>query len=155
MIAKHTVQCVNKVAGYLNSLAEDKARSALAKCCGAQRWVDELLAARPFTSDAALLAHAERAWWALGREDWLEAFQDHPRIGERTAEEWSRREQAGVDTAAAATRAARAPPASPSRWHCRRATAGPSSQPPRPTPAAGFLTCAGSRFARRPPALTV
>ena len=106
MIAKHTVQCVNKVAAYLNGLAEDKARSALAKCCGAQRWVDELLAARPFTSDAALLAHAERAWWALGREDWLEAFQGHPRIGERTAEEWSRREQAGVDTAAAATRAA-------------------------------------------------
>src|SRR5437879_2915594 len=110
MIAKHTVQCVNKVAAYLNGLAEDKARSALAKCCGAQRWVDELLAARPFTSDAARdagrRAPAGRAWWAVGREGWRGAFQGHPRIGERTAEEWSRREQAGVDTAAAATRAA-------------------------------------------------
>src|SRR2546426_12471767 len=107
MIAKHTVQCVNKVAAYLNSLAEDKARSALAKCCGAQRWVDELLAARPFTSDAALLAHAARAWWALARGDWLEAFQAHPRIGERTAAAGSRREQPGGGTARAGTGAAR------------------------------------------------
>src|SRR3989449_8276108 len=65
-----------------------------------------MLAARPFASDAVLLAHAARVWWALGREDWLEAFARHPRIGERTAEQWSRREQAGVDTAPAATRAA-------------------------------------------------
>src|SRR2546427_12712306 len=106
MIAEHTLQCVNKVAAYLNGLADDTARSALAKCCSARRWVEQLLAARPFTSDAALLAHAERAWWALGRGDWLEAFQDHPRIRERTAEERSRPEQAGLDTAAAATRAA-------------------------------------------------
>jgi len=106
VIAEHTLQCVNRVAAYLNGLPEDKARAALAKCCGARRWVDELLAARPFPSDAALLAQAARVWWALGREDWLEAFQGHPRIGERTAEEWSRREQAGVDAAGAATRAA-------------------------------------------------
>ncbi|OLC37758.1 MAG: OHCU decarboxylase [Candidatus Rokubacteria bacterium 13_1_40CM_4_69_5] len=97
---------MNKVAAYLNGLADDTARSALAKCCSARRWVEQLLAARPFSSDAALLAHAERVWWALGQEDWVEAFQGHPRIGERTAEEWSRREQAGVDTAGAATRAA-------------------------------------------------
>ena len=65
-----------------------------------------MLAARPFGSDAALHAAAERVWWALGREDWREAFAGHPRIGDATAEEWSRREQAGVDLATAATRAA-------------------------------------------------
>src|SRR2546430_2114183 len=106
MIAKHTVQCVNKVAACLNGLAEDKARSALAKCCGAQRWVDGSAAAGRFTGAAGLRARAERAWWAWGREDGREAFRGPPRMGERTAEEWSRREQAGVDTAAAATRAA-------------------------------------------------
>src|SRR5256886_15376295 len=68
-----------------------------------------MLLARPFAHDAALFEAAERGWWALGREDWLEAFRKHPRIGGRTAEQWSRREQAGLDTAGAAARAAPAP----------------------------------------------
>ena len=95
-----------RVADCLNGLPDDAARAALAKCCGARRWVEQMLLARPFAHDAALFEAAERGWWALGREDWLEAFRKHPRIGERTAEQWSRREQAGMDTAAAATRAA-------------------------------------------------
>lgn len=65
-----------------------------------------MLAARPFTSDTALLHSAEHAWWGLEPRDWLEAFAQHPRIGERSADAWSRREQAGVDGATAATRAA-------------------------------------------------
>jgi OHCU decarboxylase len=93
------------VAEHLNGLSEDAARAALTRCCGARRWVEQMLAARPFGSDAALVASAERVWWGLGREDWLEAFARHPRIGERAAEEWSRREQAGVDGTTAAIRA--------------------------------------------------
>jgi len=94
------------IAKYLNGLPADAARAALAKCCGARRWVERMLAARPFGSDAGLLEAAERVWWALGREDWLEAFAAHPRIGEPTGEARERREQAGVDGATAATRAA-------------------------------------------------
>jgi OHCU decarboxylase len=93
-----------RLAQIVNSLPEDAARAALTRCCGARRWVEQMLAARPFGSDAALVASAERVWWGLGREDWLEAFARHPRIGERAAEEWSRREQAGVDGAPAAIR---------------------------------------------------
>ncbi|HEU5261917.1 MAG TPA: 2-oxo-4-hydroxy-4-carboxy-5-ureidoimidazoline decarboxylase [Gemmatimonadales bacterium] len=93
-----------RLAELLNALPDDDARAALARCCGAVRWVAAMLAARPFKSDAALLEAAERAWWGLGREDWLEAFAQHPRIGGRTTDQWSRREQAGVDTATAATR---------------------------------------------------
>ena len=94
------------VAEYLNSLPADAARAALARCCGAVRWVAAMLADRPFKSDTALLETAERAWWGLGREDWLQAFARHPRIGARTADQWSRGEQAGVDAATAATRTA-------------------------------------------------
>jgi 2-oxo-4-hydroxy-4-carboxy-5-ureidoimidazoline decarboxylase len=94
------------IAAYLNSLETPAAHAALLSCCGSRRWVEQLLAARPFGSDAALHAAAERAWWALGGEDWREAFARHPRIGEAAADEWSRREQAGVDLATAATRAA-------------------------------------------------
>jgi OHCU decarboxylase len=95
-----------RLAGHLNALSDEPARAALARCCGARRWVDAMLAARPFGSDAELLATAERAWWDLGRADWLEAFADHSRIGERAKTDWARREQAGVDGAEEATRAA-------------------------------------------------
>ncbi len=95
-----------KAAAYLDGLSEDAARAVLARCCSARRWVEEMLAARPFASDAELLESAGRIWWALGREDWLEAFAGHPRIGARTTDRGARREQAGVDGATAATRAA-------------------------------------------------
>ena len=95
-------------ADYLNSLPAVAARSALGRCCNARRWVDAMLAARPFASDAELLATAERVWWGLGRADWLEAFAAHPRIGGRVGAgmDWARREQAGANGAAQATLAA-------------------------------------------------
>lgn len=95
------------VASYLNSLSVAAARAALARCCGAARWVDGMLAARPYASDTAVFDAAERVWWGLARLDWLEAFARHPRIGERVrADAWAEREQAGMEGAAAATRAA-------------------------------------------------
>ena len=95
-------------AAYLNSLSAAAARAALGRCCGARHWVDAMLAARPFPSDAELLATAERVWWKLGRADWLEAFAAHPRIGDRgeATTDWARSEQAGADGAAEATLAA-------------------------------------------------
>jgi len=95
-------------AAYLNSLSIAAARAALGRCCGARHWVDAMLAARPFASDAELLATAERVWWQLGRADWLEAFAAHPRIGDRgeTTTDWARSEQAGADGAAETTLAA-------------------------------------------------
>jgi len=92
-------------AAYLNSLPVAAARAALGRCCGARHWVDAMLAARPFASDAELLATAERVWWRLGRADWLEAFAAHPRIGDpqKAMTDWARREQAGADGAAVAT----------------------------------------------------
>src|SRR6266446_7124416 len=99
-----------RLAGYLNALPDGRARAALQRCCGAPHWVDAMLAARPFASDAELLAAAERVWWGLGRADWLEAFAAHPRIGDRGSggalTDWARREQAGADGAARATLAA-------------------------------------------------
>ncbi|HYR98504.1 MAG TPA: 2-oxo-4-hydroxy-4-carboxy-5-ureidoimidazoline decarboxylase [Gemmatimonadales bacterium] len=95
-------------AAYLNSLPVAAARSALGRCCGARQWMDAMLAARPFASDAELLATAERLWWGLGRADWLEAFAAHPRIGARVGAgmDWARREQAGAAGAAEGTLAA-------------------------------------------------
>jgi 2-oxo-4-hydroxy-4-carboxy-5-ureidoimidazoline decarboxylase len=89
----------------LNALAPEAAREALRSCCGAARWVDAMLALRPFASSDALYAAADRIWRGLDRADVLEAFAHHPRIGDRgggdsaraataTSQAWSAEEQA-------------------------------------------------------------
>jgi 2-oxo-4-hydroxy-4-carboxy-5-ureidoimidazoline decarboxylase len=58
-------------------------RDLLARCCAARAWIDAMLeavAAAP--ADTRLAALAERAFDAMTREDWLEAFGGHPRIGD-------------------------------------------------------------------------
>jgi 2-oxo-4-hydroxy-4-carboxy-5-ureidoimidazoline decarboxylase len=83
------------------------ARARLAACCGSRRWIERMLARRPFRGHEALLDAAREEWWALGPEDWREAFAHHPRIGDRqtlrtrfaATGHLSEREQAGVDAA--------------------------------------------------------
>lgn len=95
----------------LNRLPEPEAYAALERCCGSARWVRAMLAARPFADPAALHAAAERAAEALGREDWLEAFAHHPRIGDveslrarfAATAAWAGAEQAGAAAASDAT----------------------------------------------------
>lgn len=102
------------LARHLNALPAVDARAELLRCCGSSRWADAMVAARPFGSDADVLAAAERTWWALDRTDWLEAFVAHPRIGDRTAASardgatraWSRQEQARAATDDPVVRAA-------------------------------------------------
>jgi 2-oxo-4-hydroxy-4-carboxy-5-ureidoimidazoline decarboxylase len=65
----------------LNQLPEPEARQALQRCCGASRWVDGMLVARPFASPGALLSRAEAVWSRLKAPDFLEAFAHHPEIG--------------------------------------------------------------------------
>jgi OHCU decarboxylase len=90
----------------LNGLSPDEARAALKRCCGSTRWVEAMMARRPFASMAALREEADDAWWSLGREDFLEAFAAHPRIGVRTTgDAWAREEQSSVGTAGAELRA--------------------------------------------------
>jgi 2-oxo-4-hydroxy-4-carboxy-5-ureidoimidazoline decarboxylase len=91
----------------LDALAPEAARAALRRCCGSSRWVEAMIAARPFGAESALRTAAARAFAPLEREDWLEAFAHHPRIGDRAALEarfastrsWSAAEQAAVGSA--------------------------------------------------------
>jgi OHCU decarboxylase len=92
-----------------NALPRERAAAELLKCCGSTRWAREMSAQRPFQDASALLAAADRVWRGLGREDWLEAFASHPKIGEaraarETGEEarrWSEQEQTGARAAPA------------------------------------------------------
>jgi 2-oxo-4-hydroxy-4-carboxy-5-ureidoimidazoline decarboxylase len=60
-----------------------QARAALRSCCGSSRWVDRMMARRPFHSREAVLGAAREEWFALSPEDWREAFSHHPKIGDR------------------------------------------------------------------------
>ncbi|HEV7842539.1 MAG TPA: 2-oxo-4-hydroxy-4-carboxy-5-ureidoimidazoline decarboxylase [Pyrinomonadaceae bacterium] len=91
----------------LNAHSESEAEAELLKCCGSTLWARRMAGARPFDSLEGLLATAGSVWWALDREDWLEAFSRHPKIGERESEraqapeakQWSEQEQAGTESA--------------------------------------------------------
>ena len=96
---------------WLNSLPAAEAEKELLQCCGSRRWAQQMTEARPFTSLDALLASANDIWSSLDRNDWLEAFCSHPKIGEKKAAEpvstqahqWSGQEQAAVATASEET----------------------------------------------------
>jgi OHCU decarboxylase len=83
----------------LDAAPVDEARELLTRCCGSRRWVEGMLARRPFGSPRALGAAAEEVWAALDRDDYLEAFAQHPRIGASEGSRWSRQEQARVEEA--------------------------------------------------------
>lgn len=98
--------------GHLNALPEHEARQRLTRCCGATRWVEAMLHARPFASPSALLSEADAAWQSLGASDYLEAFAHHPEIGADLGElrakfantaELSLGEQAGAASASEKT----------------------------------------------------
>jgi OHCU decarboxylase len=97
--------------GKLNRLSMDEARAALLACCGSTRWASEMAALRPFWDVGQLLNIGGRVWRELPKEDWLEAFRAHPKIGEKKAEKdtgaesraWSEGEQSRTRAAPAET----------------------------------------------------
>ena len=97
-----------------DALPDHEAAQLLESCCGSHAWVQGMLARRPFGTLGRVLDVADEVWWSLGPADWQEAFDHHPRIGERssaatqtdTARAWSAGEQLGASAASADTRQA-------------------------------------------------
>lgn len=81
---------------WLNGLDPAACADALRRCCGSEAWVDAMVAARPFASRMALVDRSDSIWTSLPRQDWLQAFAAHPRIGGRATHGWAAREQAGA-----------------------------------------------------------
>ncbi|MGZ0149532.1 2-oxo-4-hydroxy-4-carboxy-5-ureidoimidazoline decarboxylase [Kribbella sp. WER1] len=84
-----------------NSTPTDRLRPALMACCDVPRWVDAILAKRPYGDLAALTAVADQVLREFADDEVDRALQAHPRIGDRprgasTEAAWSRSEQSGV-----------------------------------------------------------
>lgn len=96
---------------WLNGLSDEGAADVFRSCCSSDRWVDGMVEGLPYDDEAELHATADAVWSDLGRQDFLEAFAGHPRIGERKKADaateqsasWSEGEQAGTASAASET----------------------------------------------------
>jgi 2-oxo-4-hydroxy-4-carboxy-5-ureidoimidazoline decarboxylase len=95
---------MNKVLSRWNALdTADAAREAL-PCCGSNAWALALASKRPIADEASLIEASTAIWWGLPEQAWREAFDNHPRIGQKhasshtTAESlhWSAKEQQNV-----------------------------------------------------------
>ena len=105
---------MNQSIDRINALSPQQAQAEFLKCCGSTAWAKQMTDARPFSNSDELSAKADKIWWDLDEEDWLEAFRAHPKIGEKKAaaaqsaeaEAWSAQEQSESERAAAETKAA-------------------------------------------------
>jgi 2-oxo-4-hydroxy-4-carboxy-5-ureidoimidazoline decarboxylase len=91
----------------LNSASAESAQDELIRCCGSRRWAEKMSAQRPFKTKEGLFAAADDIWQRLEKEDWLEAFSHHPKIGGvdtlrqkfASTKQWAEGEQNGVQQA--------------------------------------------------------
>jgi allantoicase len=79
----------------INSWTPGVADQKFLQCCRSRRWATEMVAARPFSSWTDVEQTAARIWTTASREEILEAFAAHPKIGDHKGAE----EQAQVRTA--------------------------------------------------------
>ena len=92
---------MNQVLARWNDMPQEEAAKEILSCCGSRAWAAKLAALRSFADEQSLFEAADRCWQDLPKEDWLEAFRSHPRIGEQhaaskttaTSASWSRSEQ--------------------------------------------------------------
>ena len=98
---------MNDVLARWNRLSAEEAAGEILLCCGSAAWARELAARRPFDDEPSLTKASDEIWLRLAKQDWMEAFSKHPRIGERKAPQaastqsaaWSAQEQQSVETA--------------------------------------------------------
>lgn len=90
-----------------NMQSPEKARQDLLKCCGSTAWADKLMEHFPFSTMDDLKISSDRSWYSCTKNDWLEAFSHHPKIGDKTVAdkkypstaEWAKHEQSAVKDA--------------------------------------------------------
>lgn len=95
-----TMTAANTILAEWNGLGLDDAAEVILPCNGSPVWATLVAYNRPFDSPADLFAKSDEIWRSLPEEDWQEAFDSHPRLGEQKAKaatekslSWSAHEQ--------------------------------------------------------------
>lgn len=95
----------------LNNLSREEAYAAFEKCCGAEKWINAMVMNRPYLQKHEILNAADKNWKSCTKEDWLQAFRHHPKIGDLSSlskkyantKKWAGNEQKGVEAASLET----------------------------------------------------
>ena len=95
---------MNKVLARWNALDPADAAREVLHCCGSEAWAAALTAQRPIADETSLIRISSSIWLALPEEAWMEAFNSHPRIGQKHPQahatkkslNWSSEEQHSV-----------------------------------------------------------
>ena len=99
---------VNPTLETWNRLEQETAAQVILPCNGSLAWAIGVVNLSPFDTPEELFAASDKVWLTLPEEDWQQAFDSHPRIGEHKAKaataqslKWSAGEQsaANPDTA--------------------------------------------------------
>jgi len=102
--------CALQLAEF-NNLSEAESIEFLEQCCSAAKWAQRVSASRPYDSQEELLKSAEITWAGMLEQDWLQAFDGHPQIGDpdslkkkyQSTHGLASNEQSGVQLASDAT----------------------------------------------------
>jgi 5-hydroxyisourate hydrolase/2-oxo-4-hydroxy-4-carboxy-5-ureidoimidazoline decarboxylase len=91
-----------------NKLEKHQAHELLATTCGSEAWQSLIMTRFPFESEKELVRSAAEIWYhGCSRQDWQEAFAQHPKIGDTktlaekfpSTKHLAGSEQSGVDAA--------------------------------------------------------
>ena len=82
-------------------------KAQLFKCCGSKAWVEKMVTVFPVEDLIDLFEYAEDKWNECTEEDWREAFEHHPQIGnvetlhaeDKDSAAWAQSEQSRVNDA--------------------------------------------------------
>lgn len=87
-----------------NRMDAVRAAQAILPCNGSSAWAEGVAGRRPFSSVQELFGASDRVWGELAESDWQQAFDSHPRLGERHAKtatekslSWSAHEQSAAN----------------------------------------------------------
>lgn len=69
------------IADFDNLEIEEKKR-ILAQCCNSSSWIKKMVDIFPVQNLVDLLEYAEEEWYECNPAEWLEAFQNHIKIGD-------------------------------------------------------------------------
>jgi 2-oxo-4-hydroxy-4-carboxy-5-ureidoimidazoline decarboxylase len=99
-----TMSAANTILAEWNDLGLDDAAEVILPCNGSPVWATLVAYNRPFDSPQALFVASDEIWRSLPEEDWQEAFDSHPRLGEQKARaatetslHWSAQEQSAAN----------------------------------------------------------
>ena len=66
----------------LNTANEEVAAHSFRQCCTSEAWIDRMVKGRPYHDEDSLRGAADQNWQGLAEQDYLQAFDGHPKIGD-------------------------------------------------------------------------